>query len=305
MTERLTLQTEFEPHLRDKLVAQYFQCDSVNEVMNRNPNCGVSFADLHRELDKRGVVKKRGAKGSSLPYALFFFAQMVVSKLPLERLYREYMPPSFKEKVSTQTLHRISQNLIRVGSEENIRRYGTALVITPEGNDNLVLVGNDVSPPNDKYGKKFGASTIPIGFTSRGKRRMGAVRIFQQEVAALEAIEGLLKPEGELASQIIPYESEPFMQLDITDVRVNVFHIRLPREFTNASSFSSYKLKDYKWMDIGNVSRIDPDDPDFRAGVVDIVSTYESTLEIKTSDFPIMRTSFLNERLALLLSPQE
>ena len=303
MSERLSNQTEFERQLQDRLVTQYFQHDSVNEVMRLNPNSGISYAYLQRELDRRGIIKKPGVRGKSLPYALFFFAQMVLNKLPLERLYKEYMPPSFRERMSIVTLHRIYENLVEEQTkEEDVRRYGTVLVITPEDRDDLVMVGKDVSPPSDKYGKRFGATTLPIGFSTKYKPRLGALRVFQQEVATQWAIDSRLGPNGDIATEVLPPHQRPFGIINIVDVRVRAFHIRLPRDYCSLNNFSSFKLRDYQWMPVSKLSCTDPDNPGLRAGIVDVVSTYENSLERETFTLPITQTSFLNRQLAALAS---
>ncbi|OGM04899.1 hypothetical protein A2715_04590 [Candidatus Woesebacteria bacterium RIFCSPHIGHO2_01_FULL_39_32] len=280
----------------DPFVWAYFKLGSVDTVIRLHPQHGVSFAELHRELDKRGIIKLKGYN-SGMKHAFYFFQEIVSSKLPIERLYKS-MPPSLKEKVSFPTLHRIWQNLAFTDTpEEEIRRFGTMLVIQPEGNEDVVLVGRDVSPPNDKYGKKFGAWTFPMGFSSKGIPREGALRIFQQEVATPWAVNGFLSARGSLMGLILPEDRLPFMRLNIADVGVNAFQITLPRELCDLDNLDSFKLTDYRWTEVSELALQSPEDPIYRSGVVDVARKYLNLLSYREERLPICQNSTLNSRL--------
>lgn len=307
MTERHRTVGEFEKELLNNLVTQYFQSGSVDQVMRLNPSSGVSYAELHRELDRRGIVKLKGTGRTSLAHAIFFFSSLLNEKIPLQELYKRHMPPSFKDSISIETLHRI-HSYIRKQLVEGLdkekrqkhRRYGSALLITHPQNEELVLIADDVSPPNDRYGKRYGAVTIPIGFSNKNKYEEGIMRIFQQEVATPFAINGLLRPDSDVTSKVLPKNPRPFNYIDIANVRVATYVIALPEELSDLSMLSSFKLKNYRWVSAYEISAISPSDPSVRSGVTDIVSTYSHIINGDDIDLPVKQPSWLNLQIANL-----
>lgn len=293
MIENLVIREFNRNSYYDDLVEDYFRRGNVDKVMAQNPGSGVSFAGLHRELTNRGIIKStRGSGALSIKHALYFFWRVVEEKLNLESLYRN-LPPSVKKGLSIPHIHRVWQNLAFIDTpNDKVRRFGTMLVIHPEGNNDLVLVGRDVSAPSDKYGKKFGALTFPMGFTFRNSLREGALRILQQEVATPWAIEGKLSPNGDLANLLVPRDAGPFMELNIVDVRVRAHELNIPPSLCTLNHFGSYKLTEYKWMPIAEIAGYDPDNSLFRSGVVDVARGYLKFPGSKTH-----ANSTLNSRL--------
>jgi hypothetical protein len=198
------------------------------------------------------------------------------------------MPPSFK--TSMGTLHRIL-TYVREGT---IRRVGTALVISPAGNPNLVLVGNDVATPRLYVGKPYGTVSLPMGYARRTEsRERSLLRVLQQEVFTEEAIAQTLP-----AAQIVG-KSRPFMFLDIADVRVSVYHLTLPNWLSEAGSFSSFKLKQHRYL---HFRELIAGGYNFRSGIREIGVGYKRFLEEKKRDFieyPVWERALLNVELAL------
>jgi len=229
----LEAETSFEnkeEEFNRSIVAEYLKYGSVDELFRENDyNLPISYPGVQRLLDKWGIVKAAGPN-TRLSEALAFLSSLSKEKIPLETLYRN-MPPSFR--TSMGTLHRIL-SYVRKGT---IRRVGTALVISPNNNPNLVLVANDVSTPRLEVGKPYGAISLPMGYSSRTENKETSIlRVLQQEVFTRQAIDRTL-PFDEVVNG-----SEPFMYMDIADVRVAIYNLILPDWLSGKENFSSFKL---------------------------------------------------------------
>lgn len=269
------------------LIKEYFKHGTVEEVVRAHKfDLPISNASYHRLLDSWGVVKTAGPN-SRLSEILDFMVRMVEEKVPLERMYKK-MPVSFRP--SAVTLYRILAYI----KEGVTRRVGTAVIVTIKGDDTKVLVARDVSVPRVELGKNHGKLTIPMGFSKINEiRRISVKRLFQQEIFTKDTI------SNKFPKKIIPKDLKPFLFLDIADVRVEVFHIRLPKKFVNPKLFSSYKLEKYKFVDKDKLLKSRPDT--YRVGVVDAVDCYNKYLDfakrnIKTN--PLQRKAKLNYVLA-------
>ncbi|MGB6838907.1 MAG: hypothetical protein WBD86_00830 [Microgenomates group bacterium] len=262
---------EREKKFNEFLVSEYLKYGSVDEVLRRNNyDTPISYAQYQRVLDKWGIVKAAGPH-SKLAEALDFLTRLAEENIPLEALYRR-MPSSFR--TSAATMYRIL-NYIKEGIT---RRIATGLIITPSSKKKKILVADDVSSPRMELGKPYGSISIPIGFSRKRDAREDAIlRVLQQEVFAQKAIKQDLP-------DIIPERPKPFMFLDIADVRVEIFHLKLPKKISKIRNFSSYKLQNFRFIDtdkvIKNKRRV------FRVGVVEAARGYEKYLEIKKRNLP-------------------
>ena len=271
-----------EPEFSRFLVREYFRFGSVDEVLKRYKfSLPVSYATYQRVLDRFGVVKRASSSGK-LSEAIDFFEHLVKDSVNIERLYKE-MPHSFQ--TSVKTLYRIYSYM----KEGLTRKVGVALVISPYNDLNKVLLARDVSTPSFKLGKRYGAWSLPMGYTrKRDSRRKGIIRILQNEVFTP------MVWQGNFPYSVIPDLPEPFMYLDIADVRVAVYNLSLPKELSNACKFSSYKLENYKFLSLEEAFKI----KDMRMGVSDILSGYKKCLECfrkKLVVNPIQSISVLNK----------
>jgi hypothetical protein len=212
---------------------------------------------------------------------------MAEKKIPLDVLYKK-MPPSFRS--SAATMYRILGYI----KEGITRRMGTALILTPYNNDKKVLVASDISTPRIELGKPYGSISIPMGFSRKRDPREDAIlRVLQQEVFTKLAVDGKLP-------NIIPNRPKPFMYLDVADVRVEIFHIRLPRKYVSTKVFSSYKLKDYKFQNISGLTKMKSNN-NLRAGVYEALNGYkknQTLLKRNLSFNPLQQKSELNYYLA-------
>jgi len=268
------------------IVSEYLKYGSVDELFRRNDyNLPISYPGVQRLLDKWGIVKAAGPN-TLLTEALIFLEELSLEQIPVERLYRR-MPPSFK--ASMGTMHRILSYI----RSETIRRVGTALVMTPKDNPNLILVGNDVSPIiRTEVGKPYGSITFPMGYSKRLESpETSILRVLQQEVFTVPTIE-----KKGVAQRVIPETPKPFMYLDIADVRVSVYQIILPEELSETRSFTSFKIQNHKFLD---TSDLGVKRKGFRTGIVEIAQGYSRFLR-EGASAPIYSTAQINRKLALL-----
>jgi hypothetical protein len=272
------------------IVAEYLKYGSVDEVFKRNDyNLPISYPGVHHLLDRWGIVKAAGPN-TRISEAITFLSCLAQEKIPLETLYRQ-MPHIFQ--TSMGTLHRI---LTYVRSE-TIRRIGAALVLSPQNNPEKVLIGNDISPISRTYlGKKYGDISLPMTYASRDEARETSIlRILQQEVFTQNTIN-----KDRRFYSIIPYRPQPFMFLDIADVRVAVYQILLPEEFSSLKSFSSFKIEDYLFI---SVQELAAGNRSFRAGIQEIGRGYLRYLNRKMEEVfePKSEIADLNRLLAIEL----
>jgi hypothetical protein len=275
-----------EKRFSELLVSEYLKYGSVDEVLRINKYClPISHAHYHRLLTKWGIIKAAGPN-SKMAEILGFMTRFAEEKIPLEALYKK-MPPSFM--TSAATMYRI----VSYVKEGITRRLATGLIITPASNKNKILVGDDVSTPRLALGKPYGSTSIPMGFSrKRDSREEAILRILQQEVFTKLAIKRTMP-------DIISSRPKPFMFLDIADVRVEIFHLKLPKKLSSKSSFSSFKLQNYRFLDKEKI--IKGDKRKYRLGVKETAQGYEKYLKIKRRNLafnPLQYKSSLNYYLA-------
>ena len=281
-----TFPTGSEKKFNEFLVSEYLKVGSVDEVLkNFNFDIPISYAGYQRVLDKWGIVKAAGPN-NKLTEAVEFLTKLTYENIPLEKMYKK-MPSSFK--TSAASLYRILSYM----KEGVTRRLATGLIITPHNNKNKVLVAKDVSTPRVELGKKHGSITLPMGFSRiRDLREEAIKRILQQEVFAKQTI------KNKFPEKVIPKDSKPFMFLDIVDIRVEVFHIVLPKKYSNTKVFSSYKLKNYKFESVKNI--LSPKTKNLRVGMLEAVSGYNKHLRLKKKNLsinPLQETARINTKL--------
>lgn len=291
------IEKELSPQEKERLfnswlVSEYLKYGSVDEVYKVHKyEIPMSYPSYQRLLNRWGIVKAAGPN-SKLTEALEFLTRFAQENVPLESLYKR-MPPSFRTSVST--MHRILGYI----KEGITRRLGTALVITREAREREVLIAHDVSTPRVELGKHFNSLSIPMGFSrKRDAREEAILRVMQQEVFASDAV------NRTFPDNVIPDYPRPFMFLDVVDVRVEVFNIVLTEEDLKKRNFTSFKLKDYEFMQIDAVVKKGAGNSNFRAGVYEAVKGYDRYLDLKKRDYsvnPFYEKSHLNQEIALAL----
>lgn len=268
------------------LISEYLKYGSVDEVFRANRfNIPISAAAYHRLLDKWGIIKAAGPN-SKMAEILDFLTRFAEENIPLEALYKK-MPPSFR--TSAATMYRI----VSYVKEGITRRIATGLIITPGSNKKMILVGDDISTPRIALGKPYGSLSIPMGFSRKRDPREDAIlRILQQELFTKRAIKKDMP-------NLIPVRPKPFMFLDIADVRVEIFHLKLPKKLSKSSCFSSFKLQNFRFLDKEKIMK--GNRKKYRLGVVEAAKGYTKYLEIKKRNLefnPLQYKSSLNYYLA-------
>lgn len=269
----------------------YMKYGSVEEVFNKySEYLPISSATFHRKIAKSSIIKSAGRQASLVEVLCFLEEKALAPNMPIERIYK-MMPIRFQ--TSLVTIHRIYSAL----KTSLIRHEGVALVITQPDNIKNILVGFE-SKGNSKYGKIIGDLSLPMGFSKKGEETSDSIlRILQQEVFTKLSIENKLSIE-------IRKNIKPFMFLDLADVRVKVFRIILPKNLTNLSNFSSYKLTNHHFLDINDLLK----SKDYRQGVSEILNVYSQKFikrfQHKSKNFNYQKaeiiTSELNKALLLL-----
>jgi len=271
------------------LVREYLKYGSVDEVFrNHDFHLPVSYANFQRVLDKFNVVKAVGPN-DKFSEAVDFLSHLVKDNIPFEKLYKK-MPSNYR--TSVVTLYRVLSYV----KEGITRRLGCALVISPYNDQNKVLIAKDVSTPNIEFGKTYGSYTIPLGYAKKGASRTENIRrILQQEVFTDWVA------EKKFPDFFMKDEMSPFMYLDIADVRVSVYNLQLPKNLSSPVFFSSYKLKNYKFVNSKELLDGKYEKVTLRAGVKEAVRGYQkhlSLLKRNLSVNPLQERSFLNRELA-------
>lgn len=288
------------------IVAEYLKHRSVDEMFRANAyNLPVSYSGVYHILERRGVVRAIGRANTPLSECIGFLVRMVEEKIPLETLYKR-MPHNFAP--SAYTLHtvyrKVKKEVKKQIKKRDMRRVGTALIITPEDSSKTFLIGRDVATPRLDVGKPYGAISLPMGFSKRGEREKAILRVLQQEVFSKKLIDDL--EEFLNITENIVKDPRPFMYLDIADVRVSVYHLKLPQELSGLHNFFSFRLKNYRFTTFDKIIAMSKDKNLLREGMFEMAEgyvNYQKTLESAESGIrPIYKTSFLNRQLALLAS---
>ena len=276
--------TELEIEFYKPLVASYLKYGSVDKVFTDFAHdTGVSYPHFHRILKRWGIIKSAGPQ-SRLAEAVYFLTALAKDNLPLETLYKT-MPPSLQ--ISAVTLHRILSYVKRGLT----RRRGTALIVSPESNLTLALIGRDISTPRPEIGKPFGSLSLPMTYSKRTESAQDSIlRVLQQEVAATLSVARRLP-------SLIPDDPKVVVMIDIADVRVRTYQVIVPNRLIE--KLDSYKLTDLTFMPLSQIAANAGLESSFRAGVPEIAA---GLLAKAPSDLntPLLLGSVLNQKLALL-----
>ena len=291
------------------IVSEYLRYGSVDEILraNRFKNLGVSYPGIYHILKRWGVVRSLGRASLPLTETLEFLVRAIEGKIPIQTLYRR-MPPSFQPTLAT--VHRVYNETKKLFKQEveiqerKVRRVGTALILTPSWDSREILVARDISPARGDVGKPYGSLSLPMGFSKRGEGEKAILRVLQQEVFT----DKLLESPTEFNKKAIELidGSEPFMFIDIADVRVAVYHLALPRELSSPDSFSSFKLKGFKFVDVEELLQTG-EGILLRQGMREIAQGYKeyrASLAEESEPQPFYIDSLFNQRVALLVAEE-
>jgi len=262
MAREFLLEDGFEQFL----VSEYFKHGSIDQVIKvHHYNLPISYAGYHRVLNKYGVVKSAGPN-SKLSESLYLLSLIANYKIPLEKIYRKYAPSSIK--VSTNTLHRIL-HYTRLGLT---RRQGVALLIENQDDPGKYLLGNDISLNKSVLGRK-GDLSLPMGHSKTGETpQQSILRVLQQEVFTEDVI------LHKFPAKIIPEHPKPVMYINIADIRVTVYHLKISPKY----KFTSFKLQNLSFLKHESLSGLV-----VRPGVLEILNKYKQ-METLPSESPAL-----------------
>ena len=278
--EKSGIEIQFE----QQIVAHYLSTGSVSSVLRALPGLPYSEPSVHRILNNYDVIRAVGRKRASFSDVLFFFAHLAKENVPLSHLRRK-MPPSFAP--SAETLQRVYKSVRR-----NITRSeGVALIITPDENPDVVLIGQDISRPRPWLGKHYGNLSLPMGYCLKNDSQYESIaRILQREVFA-----GLVVRRN-FPADIVP-DTQAIAEVQILDINIKVYNIILSRDLRQ---FSSSILQNHKFYPIREI--LDPTSKDstpIRHGVAECLQgyvNYQSRPQLQFS--PARIVSSLNLDLA-------
>ena len=255
---------ERERAFYEGVVGEYLRYGSVDEVFKRhNWDLPISYPGFHKLLDSWGVVKSVGPN-NSIGEAIAFLEMLSYEKIPVERLYKS-LPPSFQTSIAT--MYRILDCVKRGVA----RRYATCLVVTPFDDPNEILVARDVSTPRLEFGKFYGALTLPMTFSKKSEPYERSItRVLQQEVFSLDVV------KRNFSYEKVHRGVEPFCRFSLIDLSVSIYSVKLSREYSDLSRFSSFKLKNFDYMT--SLEILGQKDL-FRTGIAEVVSVYKDILE--------------------------
>ncbi len=285
---------EYELEICKSVVSEYLKYGSVDELLKANNyDIPMSQASIHRLIDEWGIVKAAGPN-KPLSELIGFFVSLAEKQVPLETLYKK-MPSSFTHAVAS--LHRtykdIKKNAKEALEERDLRRVGTAVMIYSEGNPNEIMIGLDTSP-RVELGKPYGAVSVPMGFSKRNENPQDSIRrLLQQEVFMEKTV------ERKFPDNVIPMNPEPFMYVDVVDVRVAVYVLSLPSHLSDLKNFTSHRLKKHRFLPVNEASKFSANH-NFRAGLKEMFETYQDLVHAKQEDrgYQIhIRRSWINRKL--------
>ena len=276
-----------EPEFSQWLVGEYFKHGTVEEVLRVHRYAlPLSLATYHRILNQFGVVKTAGPN-NLLNEAVDFLSHMLHDSASVEEIYKK-LPLRFQTSLST--IYRIAEYV----KEGITRRVGVGLVVTPYNDDRQILLAEDVSIPRIELGKPYDSISMPMGYAKkRDSRKTNVLRILQQEVFTN------LVTKQSFPKELVSEKLEPFMYLDIADVRVAIFHLQLPKKLSSLGNFNSYKLKNYQFVSVDEI----PQTKNLRVGIKEVAVGYKKYLDLLSRNLvvnPMQAQSLLNRELATI-----
>lgn len=233
-----------------QLISDYLRYESIESVFKKYKyNLPISFAGYARLLNKNNIVTTAGPN-SHLSESLYFFSILKEYSGSVSKLHQK-----LGVSISTQTLHRILHN-IRFGVT---RRYGTALIIEDEQNRGNFLLGQDNSLQG-KLGKK-GDWSLPMSHSREQDSHYASIlRVLQREVFTKQTI------DNNFPYEILKQNLSPVFSINITDIKVRVYYLKIDSSKYN---FSSFKLDQHQFFSINGLNNLPT-----RPGLNEIVQNF-------------------------------
>ena len=275
-------------------ITEYLKLGSVDKVFRKHHyNLPISTPTYHRLINNWGIVGlvKTAGPNSNLSEVLLILSRLLDTQLPIETFFRKHVPASLKPTLSTT--HRVVKKI----KEGVIRRLGTALIITPHHDFSKILVGQDISLTNTHFGHK-GDLSLPMGYSKHQEDSTVSIRrILEREVFTNKVI------NQEFPHQLIPENISSFMTINIADVSVKVYHLKLPTSLLKHHQLSSFKLTNLRLTNSNKLAKHQPITKGIRPGVVEIAQCYQKHLANNLNlDLNNSIDCQLNKRLAYIFS---
>lgn len=254
----------------DQLISDYLKYESIESVFKKyRYNLPISFAGFARLLKTRNIVTTAGPN-SHLSESLYFFSLLKEYGGTISKLHQK-----LGLNTSTQTLHRILHN-IRFGVT---RRFGTALILEDKSKPGYYLLGKDCTLQG-KMGKK-GDWSLPMTHTrEQDSHYTSILRVLQREVFTDQTITGNFHYEA------LNQNLSPIFNIDITDINVRVYHLKID---STQYKYSSFKLSNHQYFTSAQLSSLN-----LRPGVRQIIANLVSRMDNATI------TADLNQELLFL-----
>lgn len=287
--EHLPNSEHHEQEFERALLAEYFQNHNSIETVYRNHHYDLplSICSFRRLIDRYDIVRSAGRPETNLSEALFILKMVLYYKISLEEVFRDILPNTVKTSITT--MYRILRD-IRQGTANKV---GEALIVTPEGNPDLILLANDFSLKNSNLGHP-GDLSLPMGYSQKGESpALSIKRVMQQEMFTSEVL------TKNFPQKLIPKNPPALFYVNIADIRVAVHHLVVPPDL----SFSSFKLSGYRYEDVHELANLNPHHEHLRPGIVDIATHYQNH-DYGQENSPIPHhNSYLNQALLAAYLP--
>jgi hypothetical protein len=284
MLERLLGKTERNVNPQ-KLILRYLASSSIEEANQGLPvNERVTNGIYENLLKEWGIVKYVGPD-KQYPEILYLLSESIFNGISIDK---SYLKRPLSLEVTLDAVREVFDN-IRDG---RVLRTATALVLSPEGDPNKVVVGDDYSVPRAKVGKFLGSLTLPECFSKLTENlETSILRVLQREVFS------------DLAAEKVPLLDKvrishaPIGFVIVADVKVTCLRGTIPTDLTG--ELSSPTILNLGCSHVEDVLAL-REGKFIRAGLHETVAEYQRFLDSGSSFVPRVVTSRLNREITQL-----
>lgn len=250
-------------------LAEYLKYGGVEAVLsNSDEYLPISIPEYHRLVKRRGIIKGDGRSNTSLAETLYVFLKRALEPtISLEKIYKKVPLDlrTLKSFPTLPTMYRIYDSVLK----DVTRRTAVGLVITPSWSDEYVLLADEVESKLSSA-KTAGDSTIPLGFVSGNQSLShGILRVLQREFSTKMALAGGL-------DAIVPTRPRAFLEFQILDIKLQMVHIRLPKNLDTLKECTSFTVENHRFVHISEI--FDNNSLRMRTGMREVLSYYKNYL---------------------------
>ncbi len=244
------------------IIIAYLRGDSINEIVREHPTSPASIARLRRTF---GITKRKPAQTGQLGHVLDCLQLFSNSQYSFHEWHQ-------RMKDRLRKIRGLSDSSLRRSLNGDLG-WGTALIISPPGNPNQVLVGHDHTVPSLLTGRSLGSLTVPATRSEDFKKEDVRTRI--RRVLEQEALSDLVLTR-QLPEIEVPPNFTPIAYIKVANFIVEVVSITLPPSLEE--HLSSPKLSDLGFRDIAEITQTESGNGSgvvIRAGVIDMLRAYQ------------------------------